>query len=382
MISRGPSVTRLATFVNGNAYKPENFGPDGFPVVRIRQLLDASAEIQTAPVPANPVWLEDGDLVFSWSATLAVRFWTRGKALLNQHLFRVDCRPGIERRWFAYVLEEGVRRLEPLMHGSTMTHITADMLKTLTIAVPPLATQRGIADYLDRHMERMDRLLASQRALVALLNERIDATVKGHVASSPLGGGNVLPAEPLKRLLRKVSRRFPDGAPVVTAYRDGEVNARANRREDGYTLASGDSTYQGVLSGDVVLHGLDGFAGAIGTARADGSCSPVYHVCEAIPPNVGPYMARLLRVLALDGYLGLHATSVRERAVDLRNWELVGSIRVPVAPSDAQVAVARLIDAAMPITAASMRIARLLQERREAVITAAVTGQLDIPEAA
>ena len=98
MISRGPSVMYLADFVNGNAYKPADFGDSGTPVVRIKQLLDETAEFDLAPVPPRPVWLEDGDLVFSWSATLAVRFWNRGKALLNQHLFRVDVHPGIDRR--------------------------------------------------------------------------------------------------------------------------------------------------------------------------------------------------------------------------------------------------------------------------------------------
>jgi len=67
MISRGPSVMHLANFVNGNAYKPEDFADTGTRVVRIKQLLDESAEFDLAPVPPRPIWLTDGDLVFSWS---------------------------------------------------------------------------------------------------------------------------------------------------------------------------------------------------------------------------------------------------------------------------------------------------------------------------
>jgi type I restriction enzyme, S subunit len=172
VIARGPSVTHLAEFVNGNAYKPQDFGDSGTPVVRIKQLLDPSAELDLAPVPARPVWLADGDLVFSWSATLAVRFWNRGRALLNQHLFRVDVHPSVDRRWFAYVLEEGTRRLEPLMHGSAMTHITRDMLKSVTVALPSIKTQRAIADYLDRETERIEALIAAKWRMVELLEEK------------------------------------------------------------------------------------------------------------------------------------------------------------------------------------------------------------------
>jgi type I restriction enzyme S subunit len=250
------------------------------------------------------------------------------------------------------------------------------------VPCPPLKTQQAIADYLDGETQRIDRLIAVQYGLVDLLNERIDALIKQRIAESPLTGGGSTTVAPLKRVLRKVNRGVAAGAPVVTAYRDGEVTARANRREEGYTLASNETTYQGVCKGDVVLHGLDGFSGAVGTSRVDGCCSPVYHVCEPLGSNDARYFARLLRVLALDGYLGAHATSVRERAVDLRNWALVGAVLVPVPPVAEQRTVGGLIDTALPIADTTSRISSRLQERRQALITAAVTGQLDIPEAA
>ena len=214
------------------------------------------------------------------------------------------------------------------------------------------------------------------------LNERVDALIRMQIARSALGGGNSVETLPLKRLLRKVVRPCAQGDQVVTAYRDGEVNARANRREEGYTLASSEATYQGVFKGDVVLHGLDGFSGAIGTAQADGCCSPVYHVCEPLGDNDPWYFGRLLRVLALDGYLGAHATSVRERAVDLRNWDLVGAIRMPATPVDDQMEAADLIQKVIPIVDCTSRVSAQLRERRMATITTALTDSRPIADAA
>jgi type I restriction enzyme S subunit len=383
MISRGPSVVHLAEFVNGNAYKPEDFGDSGTPVVRIKQLLDESAELELAPVPTRPVWLTDGDLVFSWSATLAVRFWNRGRALLNQHLFRVDVHPSVDRRWFAYVLEEGTRRLEPLMHGSAMTHITLDMLKSLTIALPPITAQRAIADLLDRETARIDALISAKRRMVVLLGAGLDAQLDrlidpGHQPADTR-------VVPIRRVLRKEARPVNEFG-IVTAFRDGAVMLRSRRREGGFTESDKQSGYQGVRQGDVVFHGLDGFAGAIGVAEDDGVCTPVYHVCSALPGFDAEYVALVLRALALSGFLALQSGNVRERAVDFRNWDALARIPVAIPSVEHQCSLARAYNVRRhwtdELTNDINRQTTLVNEHRQALITAAVTGQLDLPEAA
>lgn len=50
---------------------------------------------------------------------------------------------------------------------------------------------------------------------------------------------------------------------VITCFRDGEVTLRKNRREDGFTFSDKEIGYQGIKKGDLVIHGMDGFAGAI-----------------------------------------------------------------------------------------------------------------------
>jgi type I restriction enzyme, S subunit len=75
--------------VNGFAFKPHHWGKEGLPIVRIEQLNNPGSDYDcSAFVPSDNV-IDDGDLIFSWSATLKVAVWRSGKAALNQHLFKV-----------------------------------------------------------------------------------------------------------------------------------------------------------------------------------------------------------------------------------------------------------------------------------------------------
>ena len=68
---------------------------------------------------------------------------------------------------------------------------------------------------------------------------------------------------------------------VVTAFRDGQVTLRTNRRTNGFTNAIQEHGYQGIRKGDLVIHAMDAFAGAIGVSDSDGKATPVYSACVA-----------------------------------------------------------------------------------------------------
>src|SRR5690606_1232812 len=74
-----------------------------------------------------------------------------------------------------------------------------------------------------------------------------------------------------------------DGDDIVTAFRDGQVTLRKNRRTEGFTNALKEAGYQGVRRGDLVIHAMDAFAGAIGVSDSDGKCTPVYSCCVPRP---------------------------------------------------------------------------------------------------
>ena len=175
-------VSALAEYINGYPFKPDDFTPTGLPVIRIRQLVDAEAEqdLFDGPVPVR-VRLCDGDLVFSWSASLEVRIWDRGPAILNQHLFRVLPHGGVNRDWLRWALHVARDEFAALMHGSTMTHVTRPMMREVAVPVPNEARQLVVAEAANRVHGHLSAVLRALDAQMALLRERRQAVIAGAV---------------------------------------------------------------------------------------------------------------------------------------------------------------------------------------------------------
>lgn len=184
------------------------------------------------------------------------------------------------------------------------------------------------------------------------------------------------------KFLFKLMKRSPrDEDEIVTAFRDGEVTLRLKRRVDGFTNSLQEIGYQGVRKGDLVIHVMDAFAGAIGVSDSDGKSTPVYSVCEPIGTDVNAfYYGRLLRHMALSGFINSLAKGVRERSTEFR-WAEAGNIELPVPPSTEQSAIATFLDRETvkidALITEQQRLIELLKEKRQAVISHAVTKGLD-----
>ena len=135
----------IAEYVNGFPFKPEDLGEEGTPVIRIKQLLDPTetCDRTLVNVPDRCV-LQAGDIVFSWSGTLAVRVWDRSRAYLNQHLFRVVEKDGVMHEWLPLVLDHAIHDLSEKTHGTTMKHVTKQTLLPHRVQLPPLSEQKRI----------------------------------------------------------------------------------------------------------------------------------------------------------------------------------------------------------------------------------------------
>ncbi len=107
---------------------------------------------------------------------------------------------------------------------------------------------------------------------------------------------------------------------TVTAFRDGQVIQRKKRRTEGFTESLQETGYQGVKRGDLVIHGMDAFAGAIGVSEDDGKATPVYLVLS--PKNENKidvrYYAYLMRAYSIVGYIESMAKGIRVRSTDFK----------------------------------------------------------------
>ena len=140
----------IAEYINGYPFKPSDLGEVGLPVIRIKQLLDPNEPVdRTETDTPDRCLLRDGDIVFSWSGTLAVRIWNRGPAKLNQHLFRVVEKKGVYKGIIPLILDHAIEELEEKSHGTTMKHITKQTLLPHKVLLPPLPEQKRIVEIIN-----------------------------------------------------------------------------------------------------------------------------------------------------------------------------------------------------------------------------------------
>ena len=187
-------------------------------------------------------------------------------------------------------------------------------------------------------------------------------------------------SERAKWLFSKMDRPVREEDEVVTCFRDGMVTLRKNRRLRGFTEATVFSGYQGIRKGDLVIHGMDAFAGAIGVSDSDGKGTPVYNVCQPRPGVSASYYAHLVRQMSQSQWILALAKGIRERSTDFR-FEMFGNQRVPLPPPDEQAAIVRFLDWANGRLERAIRAKRkviaLLNEQKQAIIHRAVTRGLD-----
>jgi type I restriction enzyme S subunit len=170
----------IAEYINGYPFKPADLGENGVPVIRIKQLLDPNEPVdRTETETPERCSLRDGDIVFSWSGTLAVRIWNRGPAKLNQHLFRVVEKKGVYKGIVPLVLDHAIKELEEKSHGTTMKHITKQSLLPHKVLLPPLPEQKRIVDLIssvDSYIESLQQQLKSaKRSRNAVLHALLTA---------------------------------------------------------------------------------------------------------------------------------------------------------------------------------------------------------------
>ena len=171
MANKTARLGDLATYINGYAFKPADWGDTGLPIIRIQDLTGNSYQLNRydGEYPER-IEVNDGDVLISWSASLGVYVWQRGKALLNQHIFKVvfDKLP-VNKEYFVFAVEHKLAEMESKTHGATMKHIVKKDFDGTTIPYPPIEKQAEIAD----HLRRITSLIDKQTEQLLLLDQLV-----------------------------------------------------------------------------------------------------------------------------------------------------------------------------------------------------------------
>ena len=163
----------IATYINGYPFKPEDRGSEGLPIIRIQDLTGNSYDLgfYSGEYPAR-IEVNVGDVLISWSASLGVYVWDRGKALLNQHIFKVVFdKEEVNKDFFVFAVRHKLKEMESKTHGATMRHIIKKDFDNTTIPFPSLEKQAEIADILSI----VENVIVSRQQELSALDDLIKA---------------------------------------------------------------------------------------------------------------------------------------------------------------------------------------------------------------
>lgn len=308
---------------------------------------------------------------------------------------------GIEPRFSEYLFKSNgfIEEFYRVGHGIVADLWTTrfDNIKNSLISLPSYDEQTKVANFLDQKTKKIDQAISLKQQQISKLEEYKqiviqNAVTKGLNSDVPMKDSGVdwlgmIPEhwgmKKGKWLFLKMDRPVREDDRIVTCFRDGEVTLRSNRRTEGFTNALKEHGYQGVRKGDLVIHQMDAFAGAIGISDSDGKSTPVYSVCTPKDCNEVSvkYYVYLLRGLAYNGFILSLAKGIRERSTDFR-FKDFSSLELPLPPYKTQLAISEFIEEKIAqinlvIENNAQQIDRL-KEYKTVLINKAVTGKIKV----
>lgn len=137
-------------FINGRAFKPDDWGDEGIPIIRIQNLTGSTDAINYYDGAIEEKHtIRPGDFLLSWSATLDTFIWAGPVAVLNQHIFKVVPKSDTLKMFGFHLITHEIGKLVSKVHGTSMKHITKKDLAKIESFFPSLAEQEKITDALD-----------------------------------------------------------------------------------------------------------------------------------------------------------------------------------------------------------------------------------------
>lgn len=312
--------------------------------------------------------------------------------------FRVDTSEVLP-EFVAHALNAGAEAdAGVLSSGSTRSRIPLSVMETRKLPVPPIGEQRSIVAFLRQETAKIDALVAEQRRLIELLQEKRQAVIshavtKGLNPDAPMKDSGVewLGEVPehwevsrLANLFREIAEPGNDDLPVLsvsihhgvsdTELDDEELDRKVTRSEDR-------SKYKCVAPDDLVYNMMRAWQGGFGTVAVEGMVSPAYVVARPRKQLSTYFVENLLRTSQAIEQMRRHSRGVTDFRLRLY-WDEFKNIRIALPPFREATEICNLITAMdkkfSAISAVNEESISLLRERRTALISAAVTGKIDV----
>ncbi|MCT1619652.1 restriction endonuclease subunit S [Janibacter hoylei] len=377
-------IRRVAEIRNGADYKAVEVAEGGYPVY------GSGGEFRRAGR-----YLFDGESVlFGRKGTIDRPLHVKGRFWTVDTMFYTDLdRAMVVPRYLYYYATTMPFGLYAT--NTALPSVTGAQIASHTMPLPPLEVQRAIADYLDRETARIDTLIEEQQRLIEMLRERRDSTWDTGVEAARAAGDLL----PVRRVIASIvdgpfgssltsSHYVDEGARVI---RLGNIGNNEFKNHDSAFISldyAEELEAHAVVAGDVVVAGLGDDKMPLGRAAVvpDLGSAIVKADCYRLRPNdsISPqYLAWVMSAPQTRAQIMLLARGATRARL---NTKVVQQVEIPVPDREAQSEiVARSVEETAKIDALIVetdRFIELSRERRAALITAAVTGQIDVREVA
>jgi len=394
-------VKDVAEVINGFPFDSAGFDPElGMPLIRIRDLNSETAEVRFAGPPVAAAEITADDVLIGMDGDFNVGRW-RGaeRALLNQRVCALRVRDYALSRFLEMALVDPLKRINALTYSTTVKHLSSYQVAAIRLALPASVEElNAIAAFLDRETAKIDALVEAQRRLIELLKEKRQAVIshavtKGLDPTVPMKDSGVewlgeVPAhwevERLASWFREVSEQGDDSLPILSvSIHDGVSDEEPDpeHSERKVTRSDDRTKYKRVQPNDLVYNMMRAWQGGFGTVQVPGAVSPAYVVARPTRPQITRFVELLLRTPKAVEEMRRRSRGITDFRLRLY-WDEFKDIRVAI-PSDAEVD--GLIDQVSGLSALWDSLSSeadaaitLLLERRAALISAAVTGKIDV----
>lgn len=393
------SKYRLVTGFTPDTENPNYYDDNGYVWVNIsdlsndRYIVDSKKKISDLAIKeCKGNLIKKGSLLYSFKLSVGQVSFAGNDLYTNEAIASFIEDESINLNFFYYMSSFAIiQNANENIYGAKL--LNQQLIKNAKIVFPPLNEQQKIANFLDKKVAEIDHIITKTQASIeeykrykqSIITEAVTKGLNPDVKMKDSGIEWIaeIPEEwevfRGKVILKILSRSVLEDDTVITCFRDGEVTLRSKRREEGFTMADKEFGYQGIEPGDLVVHGMDGFAGAIGISDSRGKGSPVLNVLDSKQNK--EYLMYYLRSMAYSDVFTAIATGIRVRSCDLR-WNKLANLPYPIPPLQEQEDIVFHINSNLnkinKVLAQKVEFLMNLEAYKKSLIYEVVTGKKEV----
>ena len=394
-------VGHVSRIINGMPYDSKYFGTDGEPLIRIRDLSTTDVETRYNGPQLTEYRVSRNTLLVGMDGEFNTGRWRLSEpALLNQRVLAIESGPYWS-KWLEYCLPFALNVLNDLAYSTTVKHLSSFEVARVRIPTPPEGEMKKIANYLDRETAEIDAFITDQSRFIDLIEERTSVLIETTITGKQLGttprkesGSAWIGDIPNHWEMERISWLFSNVGSGTTPASD-DVDSfngtipwvtSSELRETGVSITKKLVSDEAVKkysalrvhpAGSLMIAMYGATIGRLGWLEVPATVNQA--ICVFSDYRKGPSKYPFFALLAARRHLLTLASGGGQPNI---NQDKLRSLRIPIPPEHEQTDIVRSLDKSLRDATQLAREAKILidlaRERRAALITAAVTGQIDV----